>query len=209
MSREILDDYASAAAQLIPVFEAISSDAVLRPVSDVFDDGLRLILDVGAGTGRDAAWLAARGLDVVAVEPVEPLRAAGKRLHSTSRIQWIDDSLPHLAQVIETGRVFDLVLLTGVWQHIRPDERRIAMENLRQLVRVGGRVLMSVRHGPGAATRPCFPTTDAQTIDLAAQCGLSLLASRHAESIQEGNRAAGVTWTWLVLSAPPHEPAAG
>jgi hypothetical protein len=34
------------------------------------------VLDVGAGSGRDARWFAARGWDVVAVEPSAALRGA-------------------------------------------------------------------------------------------------------------------------------------
>ncbi|MBM3645883.1 MAG: class I SAM-dependent methyltransferase [Alphaproteobacteria bacterium] len=55
-----------------------------------------LVLDVGAGTGRDAAWLASRGLEVVAVEPSGPMLAEGQRLHPSPSIRWISNSLPGL-----------------------------------------------------------------------------------------------------------------
>ena len=37
------------------------------------------ILDVGAGSGRDAAWLVEQGYSVLAVEPSETMRAEGQR----------------------------------------------------------------------------------------------------------------------------------
>ena len=55
------------------------------------------MLDVGAGTGRDAAWLARLGHEVVAVEPSAAMRAEAERRHPAARIRWIDDRLPGLA----------------------------------------------------------------------------------------------------------------
>lgn len=201
MIGEILRGYEGAASQLVPAFEALSSAEVLGPVADILNHRFHRTLDVGAGTGRDASWLAARGHDVVAVEPVRQFREAAIRLHPSPRIQWVDDSLPHLKSFVESESMFDLILLVGVWQHVIPNERVTAMRSIRRLASVGGRVIISVRHGPGAATRPCFPATDTETIDMAKQCGLTLIDSRHAPSIQKGNRYAGVTWTWLVLTA--------
>jgi SAM-dependent methyltransferase len=47
------------------------------------------VLDVGAGSGRDAAWFALQGHDVVAVEPSNSMRAEAQRLHVDPRVQWI------------------------------------------------------------------------------------------------------------------------
>jgi protein-L-isoaspartate O-methyltransferase len=45
-----------------------------------FPHGSDLIaLDVGSGAGRDAAWLASLGYDVVAVEPAAGMRVEGQR----------------------------------------------------------------------------------------------------------------------------------
>src|SRR5215470_17201361 len=65
-------------------------------------------LDVGAGTGRDAAVLAAMGHQVVAVEPVVAFRDRAARLHPSPRIEWVDDLLPDLAKLSGKGP-FDLV----------------------------------------------------------------------------------------------------
>ncbi|MFS2134342.1 class I SAM-dependent methyltransferase, partial [Telluria sp. Tellsp131] len=48
--------------------------------------------DIGAGSGRDAAWLAAKGYDVVDVEPTEAMLDHARAKHTTSRIQWLSDS---------------------------------------------------------------------------------------------------------------------
>lgn len=63
-----------------------------------------LALDVGAGSGRDAAWLLSLGYEVVAVEPAAGMRAEGERRHSDPKIHWLDDQMPGLAAVHETAQ---------------------------------------------------------------------------------------------------------
>lgn len=197
--RRIFDGYAEEAAALIAQFEALSSAEVLAPVADLLPARPSRILEVGAGTGRDAAWLAEKGHRVVAVEPVRALREAGRALHPSPRIVWVDDSLPDLATLRRTGELFDLVLLVAVWQHLRPDRHAAALADLAALTAPGGRLILSLRHGPGASARPCFPAAPEEVVRCAGEVGFSLLAHRDAASVQARNRAAGVTWTWLAF----------
>src|SRR5690606_9625022 len=119
---------------------------------DVHGDVLALLpqppaqaLDIGAGTGRDAAALAARGYQVTAVEPTPEFRAIGRRLHKDATIAWIDDALPDLAAV-EGG--FDLILLSAVWMHLDAAQRAAAMVRVAGLLRGNGVMVLSLRHGP-------------------------------------------------------------
>src|SRR4051812_45736794 len=84
----ILSGYEESSAGLIDRFEAIDPAALYASVAEAFPDAPRRILDIGAGTGRDAAWLAAQGHQVLAVEPVDALRRAGQRLHPEPAIRW-------------------------------------------------------------------------------------------------------------------------
>ena len=104
------------------------------------------ILDVGAGTGRDAAWLAGMGHRVTAVEPTEAMRLRAIKLHPSPLIEWLDDSLPELARVRSGGELFDLILLSAVWMHFDLAQRREAMASAR-------RAAANRRHAdpPGAA----------------------------------------------------------
>jgi hypothetical protein len=74
-----------------------------------------LVLDVGAGTGRDAVWLAAHGNEIVAVEPSTTMRKERQTRHPDPRIRWITDRLPGLEQTLHLGLSFDLLLLSAVW----------------------------------------------------------------------------------------------
>ncbi|MCC3305471.1 class I SAM-dependent methyltransferase [Sneathiella sp. HT1-7] len=157
------------------------------------------LLDIGAGTGRDAACFAVQGHQVTAAEPTDAFRLAGMRLHAAHDIEWIDDGLPHLAALSGQDNAFDFVLLTGVWMHLDKAERMTAMPVLASLMAPGARLIMSLRHGPVPEGRRMFEVTGEETIDLAEAAGLSLLRKRYTESIQPENRANGVHWTMLAF----------
>lgn len=199
--QDVIAGYAADAAELIARYEALSPADLLSPVIDLLPKKGR-VLDLGAGTGRDAAWFAANGLHVLAVEPVAGFRDAGARLHPSSRIDWLDDRLPDLAAVQKRGGAFDLVLLSGVWQHLDRAQRTKAMPVIAKLLASSGILVISVRHGPGAPSRPGFEGNAEEAIGLAEAAGLRLVRRRHIASVQEGNRRAGVTWTWLAFTRP-------
>ena len=157
------------------------------------------VLDVGSGTGRDAAWFASMGHRVVAVEPTDAMRLPAMALHPLPRIEWLNDSLPELALVRTRSESFDLVMLTAVWMHLDVQQRQRAMPNLAALVREGGTVIMKIRHGPVPPGRRMFEITPEETIGLARMQGLHPVLNLRTESSQEANRAAGVDWTFLAF----------
>ncbi|MFD9459100.1 class I SAM-dependent methyltransferase [Streptomyces sp. NPDC059985] len=91
---------------------------VHREVLHLFPSQPCSVLDIGAGSGRDAAALAARGHRVVAAEPTAEPRSLGRRLHSDQKIEWVDDALPRLTTLTARGGRFDLILLAAVWMHL-------------------------------------------------------------------------------------------
>jgi len=122
------------------------------------------------------------------------------KLHPSPRITWLSDALPGLPRTLARGERFDLVTLIAVWQHLDADSQREAIPNLAALAAPGCQIILSVRHGPGAPTRPCFPSHPEDVIALAAASGLHLAFHRETESIQATNRANGITWTWLAFT---------
>lgn len=202
MRPEILKGYEDAAnGDFIARVEAISSADLLHPIRKHLPMQPSRILDVGAGTGRDAAWFASHSHTVLAVEPVDALREAGMAKHPWPNISWLKDALPELSHTISLGQQFDFVLLCAVWQHLSAADRRNALSALRHVTVDGGKVVVSIRHGPGAPTRPVFPANVADTVKWAEDAGFSIVDETATKSVQSGNDRAGVTWTWLVLQA--------
>jgi protein-L-isoaspartate O-methyltransferase len=142
------EGYASEAPALVREYESITFAQAHQPELHLLPKAPVRVLEIGAGTGRDAAALAAMGHEVLAVEPTAPLRLAAMRLHSSPRIEWLDDSLPALRTVRARGTVFDLVMMTAVWMHLDAGQRSQAMPNVAALLAPGGTIIMSLRHGP-------------------------------------------------------------
>lgn len=191
--------YAEAAEWLIPRYESVPFEDKYRAVRDLLPTEPGVVLDIGAGTGVDAAWFAAQGHRVVAVEPLAAFRAAGRTLHPAPNIEWIDDSLPDVRRIAQRRETFDLVLLSAVWQHLAPDERTAAMTAILPLLKPGAIVVISIRHGPPPQGRRSFEVPVEETIALAGAGGAHLLLAAQLPSVQAHNREAGVIWSWLVF----------
>ena len=121
------------------------SDSCLVCRSAAF--GAAFALDVGAGTGRDASWLARKGYEVVAVEPSTAMRNIGQSLHTEPGIQWIEDALPDFRKAVRLGLNFDFILLSAVWMHVAEVDRSRAFRKLITLLKPGGFMALSLRIG--------------------------------------------------------------
>jgi SAM-dependent methyltransferase len=105
---EIIGTYARQARELAQLYESLPFEQAHAASLDLIPDGSGLLLDVGAGSGRDAAWFVGRGWDVVAVEPAERMRQEAQRRHPDAPICWLSDRLPRLEAVHRP------------WPHVRP-----------------------------------------------------------------------------------------
>lgn len=110
-----------------------------------------LACDIGAGSGRDARWLADMGWQVLAVEPSATMRRRGEKASVGAAITWVDDSLPQLRRLRRSARRCDLVLLSAVWQHLAAAQRPPALRALCALLCPGGRLVITLRHGRNSA----------------------------------------------------------
>src|ERR1700719_2737872 len=162
------EGYADEAQALMRRYESISFTDVHRSILHLIPTVRSRILDIGSGTGRDAAGFAAMGHDVTAVEPTAELRSAAAALHPSRRIEWLDDALPDLPHLHERGETFDVVMLTAVWMHLDEQQRRRAMPRVARLVRGGGVMVLTLRHGPVPPGRRMFEVTADETTRLAA-----------------------------------------
>lgn len=196
MTRSSTAGYAAEADTLAVHYENLRFEDVHRDILHLIPDRPLRVLDIGAGTGRDAAALARRGHQVTAAEPTAELRAHGQRLQAGLPILWLDDALPDLPALSARGETYDLVLLTAVWMHLDGDERRRAMAAVAPLVAAGGRLAMTLRHGPVPPGRRMFEVPATEVVDQAAAAGLRLLHHNSREDMQDR---AAVTWDVLML----------
>src|ERR1700704_4075561 len=176
------ENYAEEARELLKRYESISFADTHHSVMHLIPTEPCRVLDIGAGTGRDAAGFAAMEHRVVAAEPTEEMRRGAMALHPSPLIEWLDDSLPDLATVLARNEQFDVVMLTAVWMHLDERQRRRAMPNLAALASEGGAMILTLRHGPVPPGRRMFEVSAEETIGLAQPLGLRCVLNREAES---------------------------
>ena len=165
-----MDYYEQHAERLTAEYRAIDPEVVHGAwYAAVIGEGVGTACDIGAGSGRDADWLAERGWDVLAVEPSDALRhRAVARCHP--RVHWRSDTLPELRAVRAMQQQYDLLLLSAVWQHLDGLARFQAMPALRSLLAPGGVLVVSLRHGRNAEEnreRGFYPLAATELIELA------------------------------------------
>jgi len=114
------------------------------------------ILDLGAGSGRDAKYLAElaakthstkNNIQIIGAEPAKELSQLGQKTTQGLNVKWVEDSLPALSNVTKQEVSFDLILLSAVWMHIPPSDRARSMRKLANLLKPGGKLVISLRHG--------------------------------------------------------------
>ncbi|MCA9107187.1 MAG: class I SAM-dependent methyltransferase [Rhodobiaceae bacterium] len=104
------------------------------------------ILDVGAGSGRDAYALAQRGFAVTAVEPAAGLRRWAQHSANLGFVEWIDDRLPELEKLRSRNFRYDFILCSAVLMHLPPSQLHSSMTSLREMLVPGGILAISVRN---------------------------------------------------------------
>ena len=106
--------YDAHAADLVHRYELIDPATMYGWLSGLLSDATGTVLDVGAGSGRDAAWFAAQGHDVIAVEPSSLSRLWPHRCQWGLRYEELLEHSgrnvcgPQAMRLLELGRI-DLV----------------------------------------------------------------------------------------------------
>jgi len=196
---QTIPHYDQNAEQLVSQYESLTFEHVHPALLDLLPPPGATILDVGAGSGRDAAWFASKGYDVVAAEPSERMRMLARQRHLSPRIHWVADSLPDLAQVRRLGLTFDLILLSAVWMHVPPTARQRALRKLATLLSPNGRIAISLRIGPPDTERAMYEVTLPELTAMAQQFGLRLV---RADDSPDKLGRPGISWTTAVLGLP-------
>ncbi|NRB42017.1 MAG: class I SAM-dependent methyltransferase [Pseudomonadales bacterium] len=98
-------------------------------------------LDIGAGAGRDALWLAEKGWQVTAIEPNNTLRQA---IPQHKNIQTVDDQLPVLTNL--PNQKYPLIIVSAVWMHLNQQQQQQALKRLKNLLTAKGLLIITWRN---------------------------------------------------------------
>ena len=174
------------------------------------------ILDLGAGAGRDAKYLAElaqqshgleNNLQIYAVEPAQDLAAIGKQTTQNLKVKWLEDSLPALSVITKQEVSFDLILLSAVWMHIPPSERARSIRKLANLLKPGGKLVISLRHSSCSKQaeedfkqRKIHKVCADELKNLASEVGLFTKLATEKEHDKLGRN--HIHWQTLVLQLP-------
>jgi len=180
-------------------YEALRFEDINNQLLQRLPDKPVCVLDIGAGTGRDAAWLAERGHHVIAVEPSVAMRQEGQRRHPNPAIRWVVDRLPALEQTLRLGIHFDIILLSAVWMHIAPCDRMRAFRKMVLLLKPGGCLSISLRYGPAEPERFIYSVDLEELERLARQHGAYV---EHAERTDDKIGRTEVYWLQVIIRLP-------
>ena len=176
------DFYSTNATSLSAQYDGLDFESVHADWLDCIpEEGS--VLDIGAGSGRDARYLAELGLSVTAVEPSDGLRKIGIDNSKSYNITWLDDSLPELGSVFKLETKYDLILLSAVWMHIPKSNRDRAIRKLSNLLKPNGKIIISLRHGVSPDDRVMYDVSSSELATLATEYGLQWIEPKHSTTI--------------------------
>ncbi|ANS85894.1 hypothetical protein VSVS12_02132 [Vibrio scophthalmi] len=153
------------------------------------------VLDIGAGSGRDAKWFDLLGCDVVAVEPANALRELGMR-NTGSSVSWFDDSLPLLNAVKSLSLQFQLIVVSAVWMHIPTNQRQPALLVLDELLSPEGKLVITLRDGAFSDGRESYGVSVEELEAIAADVGLVVCHISESKDVLARD---AVHWKTVVL----------
>nr|WP_250808245.1 class I SAM-dependent methyltransferase [Neorhizobium tomejilense] len=139
------DYYTENADTVFGIYEGVNPGDLYRAYLPALSDkaGGRA-LDIGAGSGRDAAWLRDMGYTVSAAEPNDAMRSRAIARHGDG-ISWSAASLPGLYGIEVSKGGFDIVFCNGVFMHVRPEDRHAALAGINRLLANDGVLCLNFR----------------------------------------------------------------
>ncbi|WGY46619.1 class I SAM-dependent methyltransferase [Vibrio sp. ABG19] len=187
--------YDENATHLAQQYNSLAFESVHQSWSQYWPKSGAAVLDVGAGSGRDARWMSERGCSVVAVEPSIRLRDLVQQSCSED-VTCLDDSLPYLSHVVGLAKRYDLVMLSAVWMHIPIEQRSIAIKVLSNLLVDDGILVITLRHGGFRDGRETFGVSVSELDKLAGDFGLVCC---HVEDEKDFLNREEVMWQTVVM----------
>lgn len=195
------DIYTQYAPHFYDLYRKLDAGALHRQWLNYLPESPGLACDLGAGSGRDANWLAEQGWDVLAVEPSQGLRELAEA-ESHANVTWLDDKLPELKKLQAIGYRFNLILISAVWMHLPPPQRDRAFRIITELLAPGGVLVISLRHGQDEADnkqRGFYPVSAEELQGFARKRVIAVLDLYRRDDLQGRD---SVWWETMVFQLP-------
>jgi len=192
--------YDSNADSLFRQFESVKFEQLHAELIEQLPRNPCFVLEIGAGSGRDAAALAKLGHYVTAVEPSDPLRTRAELSHRHANIQWMKDSLPKLNRVRRKGALYDVIFLSAVWMHVPPSQRKDTFRRITKMLKPGGLLYITLRHGPFEKMSGFWDIAANDVMTLARENGL--LPVKDVVRKDDLLLRPGVSWSAVMLRSP-------
>lgn len=132
--------YNREAERISDLHQKLIPDRLYALISKYFLPGLRA-LDIGCGSGRDTAWLAENGFDVLGIDA-----SVGMLDQAVRRYPGLDFkvmALPELEGIADAS--FSNVLCSAVFMHLDQGDSKIAALNILRVLLPGGILILSIR----------------------------------------------------------------
>ena len=188
-----MDYYNNNAKNLFAQYQRLKPEQVHKAWLHTLPSTPGLALDIGAGSGRDASWLAALGWQVTAIEPCHELR---QLVSSHQNVQWLDDTLPALSELYRLKQIessnrgpYQLILVSAVWMHLTTTQQHQSLTKLKGLLAQNGILVITWRNQGKDIERQFH------SVDTAPFKGAAITTST-----DEGKRD-GVVWQCVVINA--------
>jgi len=193
-----MDEYNKNADAFFRDYESADPERVHQSWRHLLPDQPGLALDVGAGSGRDAAWLKRFGWEVIAAEPSSGLRDLARRKHGDG-IQWVDDRLPELHHVRSLNLEYRLIIVSAVFMHLPPSQQERAFRVLSDLLAPGGILVITLRTGPRLDGRSFHPVNSDELRQFASRRAVDAVLAAQSRDVLGRPE---VTWRTLVFRMP-------
>jgi SAM-dependent methyltransferase len=194
--RAMLNYYNHNAKQLFDKYQSLDPDKVHASWLRHLPQNPGLALDVGGGSGRDAAWLAKRGWEVIVVEPATVLLELGQKTTEVYPVTWINDCLPILAKLQMYQHSFSLILVSGVLMHQSYQQRVDSMETLGGLMADNSLLVVSLRQGPDSEGRAFYQVPADEIVQFAEKKSLHVEVTN---TLADELKRDGVTWQTIIV----------
>jgi cyclopropane fatty-acyl-phospholipid synthase-like methyltransferase len=145
MNRETMDFYSKAYESEKPIhLEWTAGTASPQLVNLVYEGKIpnnSKILELGCGLGTESVFLAARGMDVSAIDLSEHAIETGKKLCECYGVN-VNFIAADLINTDLFEQEFDIITDQGCFHHMYEDERKIYLEKVLKYLKPGGMFIL-------------------------------------------------------------------